>query len=71
MSGPALDSEEYDDGFPELPFRAAIAKAAEEIATAAAAVTEAAHETARAADGAAAFLHRINDWMDRLTGMLP
>ena len=67
MSGPdqAFDCEDgYEDGFPRLPMAAAVAKAAEQVGEAAAAI-------AKTADAATAILVRTDGWLQRLGAILP
>ena len=59
-----LDEPEYEDGFPRLPMPAAVAKASEQVAEAAAAI-------AKTADAATAILTRLDGWLTKLEAILP
>jgi hypothetical protein len=64
MSMTEYDNAEYDDGFPRFSMPAAIAKAAEQVGEAAAAI-------AKTADAATAILTRVNGWLAKLEEILP
>jgi predicted urease superfamily metal-dependent hydrolase len=64
MSMTEYDNAEYEDGFPRLPMPAAVAKAAEQVGEAAAAI-------AKTADAATAILTRLDGWLQHLQEILP
>ena len=58
------DDPGYEDGFPRLPMPAVIAKAAEQVGEAAAAI-------AKTADAATAIFVRLDAWLQKVEAILP